>query len=367
MSILPSTKRVNRSTSSAMKIMLYAPPGFGKSYWADKFPDPLFLNTDGNLQYLSAPGIVIKYWYSPPKTSAPEVVASSFVNVVEELIVTNGGGFKTVVVDLVEGIYALCRQAKLKELGVADESDIPFGKAYKLIREEVIAQIDRLRALPINVILLSHEKETIIKDRIGREYTFYSPALDDKFLKPISGTGFTLRGYWKDIFDEQTGESRAVRMLSLSPKSEEFSVKRFVNAAGNPVLLEDIELTYENVDKLFEEMTDPDNSDNYQIAGSDALVSVTAKERAAALQKPKPKSEPIIEKPEPVKVQKPEPVKVQKPEPKSAPVEPKPEIIKVQKEQPAVSGQPITESQQEKIARIQREVAEAIARSKGKK
>ncbi len=365
MSILPKVSRVKREANSALKILLYAPPGFGKSYWANQFPDPLFLNTDGNLQYLDAAGVVVKHWYSHPGNRDKEAVASSFVNIVEELVMTNGGGFKTIVVDLLEGVYDLCRTAKLREFNIQDEGDIPFGKVYKMIRSEVLAQINRLRALPVNVILLSHEKELTIKDRVGREYTFYTPNVDDKFLKPLSGTGFTLRGYWKDVTNERTQESTAVRMLSLTPKSEEFRVTRFTDTDGTPVVLEDIELTYEGVRDLFARLSNPANAGSFVKADSSEMMTETAsdykekltKPRAKPVEKVAPVNKPIekVEKVEKVEKIEVEPAPVKKVEVKPAPVK---------KVEPTKSSIPVTETQQERIARIHREIAEKIANAK---
>jgi len=256
MSFLPTPGRVKRDKDQFVRLFLYAEPGFGKSYFADQFPDPFIINTDGNLPYYTAPGLIVNQWEA--SKNEPESKNRSFVDVVDELVKNNGYGYKTIVVDLVEQIYELARQAKLAEYGLNHEADAGgYGKGYQLVRDPFFSVLKKLYSLPLNIILLSHENEKTIKDRIGREYTYFMPSLTDTVVKKLSGTGYTLRAYWKGSLTNDNMESKAKRMLSLSPKDNEMHVARLVDADGNPVELDDIELTYDNFINVLRNLNDP--------------------------------------------------------------------------------------------------------------
>jgi hypothetical protein len=256
MSFLPQPGRVKRDKDQFVRLFLYAEPGFGKSYFADQFPEPFIINTDGNLPYYTAPGLIVNQWEA--SKNDPESKNRSFVDVVDELVKNNGFGYKTIVVDLVEHVYELARQAKLAEYGLNHEADAGgYGKGYQLVRDPFFSIIKKLYSLPLNIILLSHENEKTIKDRIGREYTYFMPSLTDTVVKKLSGTGYTLRAYWKGSLTNDNMESKAKRMLSLTPKDNELHVARLVDADGNPVELDDIELSYENFINVLKNLNDP--------------------------------------------------------------------------------------------------------------
>jgi len=255
MSIIPPNVRIKRDSKSAIKLLLYGAPGVGKSYFAYQFPDPLILSTDGNYIYSDLPALSINQWKASMGTGGAinaDEASHSFVNVVNELIRTNGGEYKTIVVDLLEGVYAFCRQEKLKELKVTYEGDLDHGKGWFVVSEEFIDIITKLYSLPLNVILISHEDKSIKKDRIGREYVYYSPQIRDSIIDRISGTGYSLRAYQVAGGVNAKGEIiKEKRMLSLGPKSSEFGVLRFVNPDGTPREFDDIILDYNEFSKLF--------------------------------------------------------------------------------------------------------------------
>ena len=158
---LPKPGRKVRDRESLVRLLLYAPRGFGKSYFADDFPDALVLNTDGNLPYYTSPGLILNNWevVNPKTDDEKEMAKRSVVNVIDEIVRTGGNGFKTIIVDLAEGIYELCRTAKLAEYGMKHESDAGgFGKGYQLIDEN--------RKKIINEKFIGTKPSTLILDSI---------------------------------------------------------------------------------------------------------------------------------------------------------------------------------------------------------
>lgn len=286
MSFLPTPGRVKRDKDQFVRLFLYAEPGFGKSYFADQFPDPFVINTDGNLPYYTAPGLIVNQWEA--SKNDPDSKNRSFVDIVDELVRNNGYGYKTIIVDLIEGVYELARTAKLAEYGLKHESDAGgYGKGYQLVRDPFYNTIKKLFSLPLNILLLSHEDNRTIKDRIGREYAYFSPKLAESVTNKLTGTGYTLRGYWKGSLTDDNMESRAKRMLSLSPKDNELHVARLVDADGNPVELDDIELSYENFIEVLRNLNDPTKIGTF--------TTVQPKETEGAAKKVLPKK-PLVKK-----------------------------------------------------------------------
>ena len=58
--LLPENKRRNIQKIEKKVVWLYGVPFSGKTFFANKFPDPLMLNTDGNIRFVDAPYIAIK-------------------------------------------------------------------------------------------------------------------------------------------------------------------------------------------------------------------------------------------------------------------------------------------------------------------
>ena len=59
--LLPKNERRNIETVEKKVVWLYGSPFTGKTTFANRFPDPLMLNTDGNIKFVDAPYIPIKH------------------------------------------------------------------------------------------------------------------------------------------------------------------------------------------------------------------------------------------------------------------------------------------------------------------
>lgn len=114
---LPKAERCPKVEKKLIKLWIYGKPYSGKSTFANQADMPLVLNTDGNAGNLDAPFIPLKdenYMLGniPKKKWGWE----TFKNAIATLE-ADAQGFKTVVVDLVEGTYELCRSYMYKEHG----------------------------------------------------------------------------------------------------------------------------------------------------------------------------------------------------------------------------------------------------------
>ena len=186
--LLPKNERRNIETVEKKVVWLYGSPFTGKTTFANKFPDPLMLNTDGNIKFVDAPYIGIKDKIEvtgrmTKKTFAWEI----FKDVVSELEKKNND-FKTIVVDLLEDLYEYCRLYMYDQLGITHESDESFS-AWDKVRTEFLSTLKRLMALDYeNIILISHEDTTKdITKKGGDKLTSIKPNLADKVATKVAG------------------------------------------------------------------------------------------------------------------------------------------------------------------------------------
>ena len=211
--MLPANKKVNRDATSNLKIWVYGQPNIGKTTFANQFPDALMLNTDGNYKSVDSPVITITSW-------------EQFVDTCDEIL-KGEHEFKTIVIDLLEDIYTYCRNYYCTKLKIDHEADLGYGKGYDIIKTAFLIVIRKLANSPYNLLCLSHEKETVIKDRIGRETTVYKPNFTDGTATKLSGmmeiTG-RLYAETKDV-DGETIETRKLFFGSASDMATGNKVK----------------------------------------------------------------------------------------------------------------------------------------------
>ena len=183
--LLPSEERRQVGKTTKRKIWIYGSAFSGKTTFVDSAPAPLNLNTDGNIQFVTMPFIPIKDTYEGrQKVFAWEV----FKDAIAELE-KKDNNFKTIVVDLLEDTYELCRLYEFDRQGFSHESDAGYGKGWDIVRTEFLSTIRRLVNLDYeNIILISHEDSSKdITKKSGDKITSIKPNIGDKIANKIAG------------------------------------------------------------------------------------------------------------------------------------------------------------------------------------
>lgn len=185
--ILPKNERKQKETIKYMKVWLYGKPGHGKTYLADKFPNVLMLNTDGNADLYTAPVVRIKDEVTMNgRLTERKLAWELFKETILELE-KKQNDFETIVVDLLEDTYEHCRLWCFKKLGIEHESDSAY-KAYDFVRKEFYDTIKKLVNLDYNVVLISHEDTTRdITNKHGEKNTSINPNIAEKVALKIAG------------------------------------------------------------------------------------------------------------------------------------------------------------------------------------
>lgn len=186
--VLPSSERRNIEKVTKRVFWLYGAPFSGKTTFANDFPNPLMLNTDGNIRFVDAPyesitDEVIKNGRITETVKAWDKLKEKVFELEKD-----ENDFQTIVVDLLEDTYQACRSYMYEKLGIEHESDNSF-KAWDMVRNEFLNVIKRIVHLPYeNIIFISHED--ISKDitkKTGDKITAISPNLQDKAALKVAG------------------------------------------------------------------------------------------------------------------------------------------------------------------------------------
>ncbi len=311
--LLPSKERRNIAKIEKKVIWMYGSPFSGKTTFSNKFPDPLMLNTDGNIKFVDAPYIAIKDKVeqngrmSPKRTFAWDV----FKEVIEELE-KKDNDFKTIIVDLLEDCYEHCRLYMYDQMGITHESDDSF-RAWDKVQTEFLSTLKKLMNLDYeNIILISHEDTSKdITKKGGDKITAIKPNLREKVANKVAGM--------VDIVARVIADGD-VRTLSFKTNEVIFGGGRLT------VSTNEIPLDYE----AFLEVYDEANKNAVAVMNGEAPAASASTERKGRQKKektPEPEApkEEISEsdtKEEPAA--EPEKAEELKEEPKEEPSEPKP-------------------------------------------
>ncbi len=131
-----------------LKIVIYGPEGIGKSTFASKFPDPLFIDTEGGTSNLDVRRIKCsKSW-------------DELLQIVKEII-KNPTICKTLVLDTADWSETMCINAVTEKYRKNNIEDFGYGKGYTYLLDEytrLLSLFDELIEVGINVVITAHAK-----------------------------------------------------------------------------------------------------------------------------------------------------------------------------------------------------------------
>lgn len=132
--------------SAPVKTVLYGPEGIGKSTFASRFPDPVFIDTEGGTKRLNVARL-------PQPTS--------WAMLLDEVAEVRKGNVPcgTLVIDTADWAERLCIQAVCARAKVNGIEDFGYGKGYTYVKEEFAKLLDALEEVlnaGHNVVVLAH-------------------------------------------------------------------------------------------------------------------------------------------------------------------------------------------------------------------
>lgn len=129
-----------------VKVVLYGPEGIGKSTFAARFPDPVFIDTEGGTKRLDVRRL-------PRPTS--------WAMLLDEVAEAARGGVPctTLVLDTADWAETLCIRSICAKAKVDGLEGFGYGKGYVYVKEEfgrLLDQLEEVVATGRNVVVLAH-------------------------------------------------------------------------------------------------------------------------------------------------------------------------------------------------------------------
>ena len=168
---LPTQKTPPQCSLNTLTALVYGPPKIGKSTFASKAPNALFLATEPGLNALEVYQLQIATW-------------KDFLAAIDEIAKGNHG-YRTIVIDTLDMLYRLCADSVCRQRGVIHESDGAHGNIYGLIKVELQRALTRLANLPYGLILICHSKERDMETKTG-VMTRTVPTLSESFREVVN-------------------------------------------------------------------------------------------------------------------------------------------------------------------------------------
>ncbi|MDF2538857.1 MAG: hypothetical protein K0S76_1878 [Herbinix sp.] len=169
----------------AQKVVIYGPEGIGKSTFASRFPNPLFLDTEGSTAGMDVP--------RAPKATSWTMLRQQIDEVKKDMLCT------TLIIDTIDWAEQMCVEhilAKYQKTGI---EDFGYGNGYVYVKEEFGRFLNQLQDVidkGINVVLTAHAQMRKFEqpDELG-QYDRYELKLGKKTSSQTS----PLVKEWADI------------------------------------------------------------------------------------------------------------------------------------------------------------------------
>lgn len=199
--LLPKNERRDLNATKKKVVWLYGAPFSGKTFFANQFPDPLMLNTDGNIKFVDAPYIAIRDTVTVEgRITKRKLAYEVFTDAVTELE-KKQNDFRTIVVDLLEDVYESCRVYICDRQGWKHESDDSF-RAWDKGYTDALGKVFNKRFYR----LLKYVCEDALNGGIGWLYPYYNEAGELSFKH---FPAYDILPFWAD--DDHTILDCAIR------------------------------------------------------------------------------------------------------------------------------------------------------------
>lgn len=137
---------ITGTIDSAQKVVVYGPEGIGKSTFASRFPDPVFIDTEGSTKKLNV-----------ARTPKP----SSWTMLMEQVryFRDNPGKCRTLAIDTADWAERLCVEHICSKSQKSGIEDFGYGKGYTYLEEEfgrLLNLLEEVVERGINIVITAH-------------------------------------------------------------------------------------------------------------------------------------------------------------------------------------------------------------------
>lgn len=130
----------------AKKVVIYGPEGIGKSTFASKFPDPVFIDTEGSTNSMDVARL--------PKASSWQMLLDQV-----DYVRTHPTMCKTLIIDTMDWAEAMCIQYICDKHRKSGIEDFGYGNGYTYVKEEIgrfLNKLSEVKDAGVNVVLTAH-------------------------------------------------------------------------------------------------------------------------------------------------------------------------------------------------------------------
>lgn len=214
---LPTKKTKYARQAKDYIMMVFGPPGVGKTTFVNNFGEVLILSTDRGTRFITAMREECLTW-------------TKFDKVITQLEAPGAPHYDYVCVDHVDDFANMAEEATCKALGVTSLSDAAFGKGWKAYRQRIDRFIRRIMRLNTGMVFIAHEEMKTVKVR-GMEITKTFPLMSKtawRVIIPICDV-VAFAGYRTlRMKDEKgkAGRAKEIRTVETEPKAELYAKDR---------------------------------------------------------------------------------------------------------------------------------------------
>lgn len=186
MSILPKNER-KQTIDVPKNFFIYGATMSGKSYLAEHFPSPLFLNTDGNALANPFPNIQLRN-IKGEDGKLKRSVLTDIDEIMAELQAQNHNSefqYKTIVIDVIDDVCQLIEQAVCESNGVTALADIGYGKGYAIFNTVLNNFVLNLKSLGLNIVYVSRVE--YVAENNDQSKIKEVPSLKTKYYNLVNG------------------------------------------------------------------------------------------------------------------------------------------------------------------------------------
>lgn len=267
-----------------MKALIYGVEGIGKTTFASKFPDPIFIDTEGSTGFINA-----------RKLPNP----TSWTMLLDELedIKSDPRG-KTLIIDTLDWTERLAKKYLMDKNKWAAIDSTNYGSRYVALSDEIgklLNKLTEIKDLGINVVLTAHAetKKHELPDEMGQY---------DKYTLKLEKRDAGLAKEWADMilfFNYKTtiiSDSKSNSKKATGGQRVMYTTHKPAWDAKNRLGLPDeLPIDFEAIRELFEAKTG---------MGTTQIKSESTQKTQTQQQMPLPEEPPVIEtEPEPVEAQ----------------------------------------------------------------
>lgn len=267
-----------------MKVLIYGVEGIGKTTFASKFPDPIFIDTEGSTGFINA-----------RKLPNP----TSWTMLLDELedIKSEPRG-KTLIIDTLDWAERLAKKYLIDKNKWAAIDSTNYGSRYVALSDEIgklLNKLTEIKDLGINVVLTAHAetKKHELPDEMGQY---------DKYTLKLEKRDAGLAKEWADMilfFNYKTtiiSDSKSNSKKATGGQRVMYTTHKPAWDAKNRLGLPDeLPIDFEAIRELFEAKTG---------MGTTQIKSESTQKTQTQQQMPLPEEPPVIEtEPEPVEAQ----------------------------------------------------------------